>query len=124
MRKYSPHILCYDDFCFESVGSVNEATQDTVLRLQEAKSRLTEKAEEIKKSQSQSMESMRNIQERSQKTKDAMTLKIYQARVNEEKMKQQLYTLRMQAVQQSAKIIDQKLTVANLRLQAKSKKQV
>lgn len=124
MKKYSPHILCFEDFYFESTGDLSEATQDTILRLQSAKTRLGDKAQELKKSQSDAMESMQKIQERSQKTKNAMSLKIYQARVNEEKLKMQLYTLRMQAIQQSAKIIDQKLTVANLRMQAKSKNQV
>ena len=60
--------------------------------------------------------------DREGKTKDTTTQKIYQARQSEESMKQQLYSTRLEAIKQAAKIVDQKLTVANLRLQSKAKR--
>jgi len=122
--KRKGHILCFEDFYFEEVSlDVNEANQDTVKSLQGAKAHYSKRAEQIKKKQAEAGEVLSKLKDREGKTEDPMTQKIYQARQGEESMKQQLYSTRLEAVNQAAKIIDQKLTVANLRLQAKAKRQ-
>jgi hypothetical protein len=117
------YILCFEDFYFEEENfDLNEANQDTVKSLQSAKAHYTKRAQQIQKKQAEAGEVLSKIKDREGKTNDSMTKKIYQARAGEESMKQQLYTTRLEAVKQAAKIVDQKLTVANLRLQAKAKR--
>lgn len=122
--KRKGYILCFEDFYFEDASfDINEANQDTVKSLQSAKAHYAKRAQQIQKKQSEAGETLSKIKEREGKTNDPMTKKIYQARSSEESMKQEMYNTRLEAVKQAAKIIDQKLTVANLRLQAKAKRQ-
>ena len=117
------YILCFEDFFFEDVNvDINEANQDTVKSLQGAKSHYQKRAQEIQKKAAEAGEVLTKLKTREGKTKDPTTQKIYQARQSEESMKQQLYSTRLEAVKQASKIVDQKLTVANLRLQAKAKR--
>ena len=121
MRR-TGYILCFEDFYFEEVNvDVNEANQDTVKRLQGAKAHYSKRAQQIQKKQAEAGEALTKLKDREGKTKDT-TQKIYQARQSEESMKQQLYSTRLEAIKQAAKIVDQKLTVANLRLQSKAKR--
>ena len=122
MRR-TGYILCFEDFYFEEVNAdVNEANQDTVKRLQGAKAHYSKRAQQIQKKQAEAGEALTKLKDREGKTKDTTTQKIYQARQSEESMKQQLYSTRLEAIKQAAKIVDQKLTVANLRLQSKAKR--
>jgi len=117
------YILCFEDFYFEEVDiNLNEANQDTVKSLQGAKAHYQKRAQQIQKKAAEAGEVLSKLKEREGKTKDPTTAKIYQARQSEESMKQQLYATRLEAVKQASKIVDQKLTVANLRLQAKAKR--
>jgi hypothetical protein len=122
--KLSPYILCFEDF--DSINSVdiNEASQDTLKRLQMQKQSAASRLAMIKKKQQESSENENRIKERESKSKDDSVKKIYAARVAEEKIRQQLYDIRMQAVQQAERLIDQKLMVANLRLQNRAQKKV
>jgi hypothetical protein len=95
-----------------------------VKSLQGVKAHYIKRAQQIQKKQEEAVEVLSKIKEKEGKTTNSMTKKIYQARAGEESMKQQLYATRLEAVKQAAKIIDQKLTVANLRLQAKAKRQI
>ena len=117
------YILCFEDFYFKTNEDLYEASQDTVKSLQGAKAHYAKRADQIKKKQQEAGEALNKIKDREGKTKDPTTQKIYQARGSEESMKQELYNTRLTAVQQASKIIDQKLMVANLRLQAKAKRQ-
>ena len=117
------YILCFEDFYFEEVNiDINEANQDTVKSLQGAKAHYAKRAQQIQKKQAEAGEVLTKLKDKEGKTKDQMTQKIYKARQSEESMKQQMYNTRLEAVKQAAKIVDQKLTVANLRLQAKAKR--
>jgi hypothetical protein len=117
------YILCFEDFYFEEVNiDINEANQDTVKSLQGAKAHYAKRAQQIQKRQAEAGTVLTKLKEKEGKTKDPMTQKIYKARQSEESMKQQMYSTRLEAVKQAAKIVDQKLTVANLRLQAKAKR--
>ena len=118
------YILCFEDFYFEKVDvEINEANQDTIKSLQGAKAHYQKRAQQIQKKAAEAGEVLTKLKEREGKTKDPVTQKIYQARQSEESMKQQLYATRLEAVKQATSIVDQKLTVANLRLQAKAKRQ-
>jgi hypothetical protein len=118
------YILCFEDFYQEPEIDLNEASQDTIKRIQGEKVHYQKKVEHIKKKQQDSAEEMSKIKDRASKTKDPLVAKIYQARSSEEKIKQQMYKSRLDAVQQAARVADQKLTVANLRLQNKTKKKL
>lgn len=117
------YILCFEDFYYEPASvDLNEASQETVKSLQGAKAHFAKRAEQIKKKQAEAAETLNKLKEKGSKTKDPSTQKIHQARGSEESMKQQLYATRLAAVQQAEKIIDQKITIANLRIQSKTKK--
>ena len=118
------YILCFEDFYFEEVDlEINEANQDTIKSLQGAKAHYQKRVQQIEKKAAEVGQVLSKLKDREGKTKDPITQKIYQARQSEESMKQQLYATRLEAVKQATSIVDQKLTVANLRLQAKAKRQ-
>jgi len=118
------YILCFEDYYQEPAVDLNEADQDSVKKLQDAKAHYAKRAEQIKKKQQETSEVLNKIKEREGKTRNPLTQKIHQARASEEGMKQELYNTRLAAVQQAVKVIDQKITIANLRLQSKAKKEV
>jgi hypothetical protein len=103
---------------------INEASQDTIRRLQLQKNRYTERLETLKRKQAECSEAANRIKEKEGKTKSAITQKIYAARAQEERLREELYMLRLQAVAQAAKVVDQRLTVVNLRLQSRSQKKL
>lgn len=117
-------LLCFEDFYYESEMPLNEANQETLKNMQNQKAHFNERAQTIKLLQQKAAETLRSIKEREGKTKDPITQKIYQARSTEETMRMEYYSTRLEAIMQAAKIIDQKILIINLRLQAKAKKQI
>jgi hypothetical protein len=118
----SRHILCFEDFYYDDSDVLNEASQNTIARLQNQKGNYAKKLGVLKRKQQESAELASKIKEKESQTKNQMTQKIYSARAMEEKMRQELYGYRLQALEQALKIVDQKLTIVNLRLQSKSQR--
>jgi hypothetical protein len=120
--KQASYILTYEDFYTGDLPDLNEATQETVQSLQAAKAHYEQVAEKIKAAQQRAAEAVKKMKEREGKTKNPEVLKIYQARGTEESIKQTLYQTRLQAVTLASKLVDQKLLIANLRMQNQAKK--
>lgn len=117
-------ILMFEDFHPDTLEELNEVNQDTVVKLNNLRAHYAKRANAIKVSQAKAADRLATVKERQSKTKDPDSQKIYQARVAEESMIQQWMQTRIDAVMQAAKIVDQKITVANLRLQAKAKRKI
>jgi hypothetical protein len=115
-------ILMFEDFHPDTLEELNEVNQDTIVRLNNLKAHYVKRMSAIKASQAKAAERLAAIKERQSKTKDPDSQKVYQARASEESMIQQYMQTRIDAVTQAAKIVDQKITVANLRLQIKTKR--
>jgi hypothetical protein len=116
-------ILAYEDFYYRADSDdVNEASQQRLAKLQDKKAHFAKRAAELQNTGSKISDTMAKLKDKSSKTKDPATAKIYQERIAEEGMKQQLAATRLQAVQQEEKIVDQQINIANLRLQASVRK--
>jgi hypothetical protein len=115
-------ILLFEDFHPDMLEDLNEVNQETVVKLNNLKAHYIKRTTALKDAQAKAAERLSTVKERQSKTKDPDSQKIYQARASEEGMTQQWLQTRIEAVTQAAKIVDQKITVANLRLQAKAKR--
>jgi len=120
--KFINMILMFEDFHPDALEELNEVSQDTIVKLNNLKAHFAKRMTAIKDSQAKAKERLATVKERQSKTKDPDSQKVYQARASEESMIQQYMQTRLDAVAQAAKIVDQKITVANLRLQAKAKR--
>lgn len=122
--RHAAYILTYEDFYTGYLPDINEASQETVQSLQAAKVHYDQVAEKIKIAQKKAADAVNKMKERESKTKNPEVLKIYQARGTEESIKVSLYQTRLQAISLASKLIDQKLLIANLRLQNKAKQKL
>lgn len=113
----------FEDFYYSAGASLNETSADTIRDLQAQKAHYIKRAQQLKELMAKSVEIAAKIKEKGSKTKDGLMQKIYQTRASEESAKQQLYATRMEAIQQATKVADLKISVANLRLQNKAKRQ-
>lgn len=115
-------ILLFEDFHPDILEELNEVSQETIVKLNNLKAHFAKRMAAIKDSQTKAKERLASIKDRQSKTKDPDSEKIYQARASEEGMVQQYMQTRLDAVSQAANIVNQKITVANLRLQVKAKR--
>ena len=120
---YNKNILLFEDFYEGTFDELNEVNQDTVPKLNAMKTHYAKRSADIKAGQAKISVSLAKIKERHGKTKDPASQKIYQARAAEESAKQELSIARLEAIQLALKVVNQKITVANLRLQAKAKRE-
>jgi hypothetical protein len=120
---YNKNILLFEDFYEGTFDELNEVNQDTVPKLNAMKTHYAKRSADIKAGQAKISVSLAKIKERQGKTKDPASQKIYQARAAEESAKQELSIARLEAIQLALKVVNQKITVANLRLQAKAKRE-
>jgi hypothetical protein len=120
---YNKNILLFEDFYEGTFDELNEVNQDTVPKLNAMKTHYAKRSADIKAGQAKISVSLAKIKERQGKTKDPASQKIYQARAAEESAKQELSIARLEAIQLALKVVNQKITVANFRLQAKAKRE-
>jgi hypothetical protein len=120
---YNKNILLFEDFYEGTFDELNEVNQDTVPKLNAMKTHYAKRSADIKAGQAKISVSLAKIKARQGKTKDPASQKIYQARAAEESAKQELSIARLEAIQLALKVVNQKITVANLRLQAKAKRE-
>lgn len=120
---YNKTILLFEDFYEGTFDELHEVNQDTVPKLNAMKTHYAKRTEQVKGMHQKASVALAKVKERQGKTKDPASQKIYQARAAEEQAKQELANSKMAAIQLAIKVVDQKINVANLRLQAKAKRE-
>jgi hypothetical protein len=116
--RISKYILLYEDF--EALG-LCENLEDKLKKMKDAKKKYADKMQTANIKAQESAKKAANFKERAGNTDDPLTKKIYSNRASEEMMQQQIYAVRLKAMQMETKLNDLRISTTDLKITQREK---